>query len=145
MFVMMAVTAICQFGFSQQNPPAENNSKKETGDGYIRHHKGKHGRGKMMSTLNLSETQKTKLKEMRMANKEKRDAILSNSSLSETQKREQLKEMHKAQAQHLESLLTNEQKAKLKTVKDQRKNDRKFRDGKLRKLEKAEKVIDSTN
>ena len=80
-----------------------------------------------------------------MANKEKRDAILSNSSLSETQKREQLKEMHKAQAQHLESLLTNEQKAKLKTMKDQRKNDRKFRDGKLRKLEKAEKVIDSTN
>lgn len=145
MFVLMAVTAICQMGFSQQNPPTENNLKTETGTGYMRNHKEKHDRRKMMSELNLTSDQKTKLKEMRMANKQKKDAIMNNSSLSETQKREQLKDLHKEHAKGLENVLTDDQKAKMKSMKDQWKNDKKFRDGKLKKPEKAEKVIDNTN
>ena len=141
----MAVTAICQMGFSQQNPPAENNLNTETGTGYMRNHKGKHDRRKMMSELNLTSDQKTKLKEMRVANKQKKEAILNNSSLSETQKREQLKDLHKEHAKGLENVLTDDQKAKMKSMKDQWKNDKKFRDGKLKKPEKAEKVIDNTN
>lgn len=145
MFVLMAVIAICQMGFSQQNPPAESNTKNEAGTGNMRNHKGKHDRRKMMSELNLTSDQKTKLKEMRMANKQKRDAIMNNSSLSETQKREQLKDLHKEHAKGLDTVLTDDQKAKMKSMKEQRKNDKKFRDGRLKQPEKAEKVIDNTN
>jgi len=143
MFVLMAVTAICQMGFSQQQ--STNDNKQQQGTARMRHHKGEHRHQKMMNALNLSEEQKSKMKEMRMANKEKKDAIINNSSLSESQKKEQLKTLRKENAGKFESVLTDEQKTKIKTMRAQRKNERKWNDGKLKRPEQAEKVIDNTN
>lgn len=139
----MAVTAICQMGFSQQQ--SNNENKQKQGTDYMPHHHGKYGHKKMMNELNLSEEQKLKMKEMRMVNKEKKAAVLNNSSLSETQKREQLKSLHQENSGKFESILTDEQKAKMKTMKEQWKNDREFKKGKLKRPEKAEKIIDNTN
>lgn len=69
---------------------------------------------KMMKDLNLSKEQKGKMKEFKQSMKQKKDAIKNNASLSEEQKKQQMKQLHKEQKQNLQTILTPEQKAKLK-------------------------------
>jgi organic radical activating enzyme len=82
------------------------------------HHK-KHGHEKreMMKALNLTEEQKAKLKEMNAGNKEKKQAILNDSKLTEEQKKEQLKAIKKEQAKSMQTVLTDEQKTKMKEAR----------------------------
>lgn len=68
----------------------------------------------LFKELDLTREQKIKLKEIRQANKEKKEAIESNGQLSEDEKKKQLRELQKEQAKSIQAILTDEQKEKLK-------------------------------
>ncbi len=126
-FFALAVIAMSQAAIAQEKtqPAAADKSVSAQSMERKQHRKMHHDGMKAMKDLNLSEDQKAKMKEMRAANKEKKDAILSDSKLSEDQKKEQLKEMHKGQKDQMKNLLTDEQKTKMKELKEQRKNAKK--------------------
>ncbi len=69
---------------------------------------------RMKTELNLTADQSAKLDANRKANFEQMKKIRENSSLSEDQKREQMKQLHLKQKESLKSILTKEQLEKLK-------------------------------
>ena len=64
---------------------------------------------------------------MKTANKEKKEAIKNNSSLTEEQKKEQLKALHQEQKNGMQSVLNDEQKAKMKEIRAKMKEEKKNR------------------
>lgn len=80
--------------------------------------KAKAARGKhfeaMKSSLNLNDEQVAKMKEERAKTHEQIKAIKENQSLSETDKKAQVKAVMQKQKENWKSILTPEQKAKLK-------------------------------
>ena len=75
---------------------------------------GTGGRKERFKELDLTREQKGKLKEIMQANKASKDAIESNTQLSEADKKKQLRELQKAQAQKVQAILTPEQREKFK-------------------------------
>ncbi len=71
----------------------------------------------MIRSLNLSKEQREKFKEIRQANKEKKESIASNDQLTENQKKDQLKELHKEAAMNMNSILSEEQRDKVKAMR----------------------------
>jgi Spy/CpxP family protein refolding chaperone len=71
--------------------------------------------GNMMKDLNLSEAQKTQLKESRESAKQQMEAIKNDASLSQDQKKEKMQELRKNQQEKMSSILTPDQKAKMQT------------------------------
>jgi Spy/CpxP family protein refolding chaperone len=69
---------------------------------------------KMKTLLGLSPEQSSKMEANRKEMGEKMKALRENSSLSEDQKREQMRELHKKQEESMKSILTEEQLKKLK-------------------------------
>jgi Spy/CpxP family protein refolding chaperone len=57
------------------------------------------GKKDMMKDLDLSKEQRSKLKDIRQSGKTKKEAIESNDKLSEDEKKKQLREFQKEQAQ----------------------------------------------
>jgi periplasmic protein CpxP/Spy len=86
-------------------------------------------RGKMMDNLNLTADQKAQMKTMREDSKQQRDAIQNDASLTQDQKKEKMKELHKTQSDKMNSILTPEQQATWKANMQQMKENRKM-DGK---------------
>ena len=70
-----------------------------------------------LKDLDLTKEQKAKVKEIRQAGKSAKEAIEKNTELSETDKKKQLRELQKAQAQKVQAILTEEQKVKFKASK----------------------------
>ena len=70
-----------------------------------------------LEELDLTKEQKGKLKEIRQSGKAAKDAIENNTQLSETEKKKQLRTLKMEQAQKVQGILTEEQKAKLKASK----------------------------
>ncbi len=74
----------------------------------------KANRRDLLKDLDLSREQKIKLKEIRQANKTKKEAIENNSQLPEDEKKKQLRELQKEQAKSIQAILTDEQKEKFR-------------------------------
>lgn len=74
----------------------------------------KQSRKDRLKDLDLTKEQRSKLKEIREANKPAKDAIENNTQLSETEKKKQLHALQKDQAQKVQAILTKEQIAKFK-------------------------------
>jgi len=72
-----------------------------------------HGQ-QMKTRLGLSDEQSAKMDASRKEIGEKMKAIRDNKSLSEEQKKEQMKELHKKQQENMKSILTEEQLKKMK-------------------------------
>lgn len=90
------------------------------------------GRGDQMKTrLGLSDEQSAKMDANRKEMGEKMKAIRENNSLSDDQKKEQMKELHKKQKENMKSILTEEQLKKLQESKHKRS------DGEKKKQEAA--------
>jgi Spy/CpxP family protein refolding chaperone len=70
--------------------------------------------GKMMKDLNLSPSQQAQMKEFHQNMKQKMDAIKNDASLTPEQKKAKMKELHQTQRQTMNSILTPEQKEKMK-------------------------------
>ena len=74
----------------------------------------KQSRKERMKELNLTREQKGKMKEIVQANKAAKEAIENNTQLSDQDKKKQLRELQKGQAQKVQAILTPEQLEKLK-------------------------------
>ncbi len=75
----------------------------------------KSSRKDMLKELDLTREQKSKLKEIHLANKAKKETIENNGQLSETEKKSRLRDLQKEQAQSVQAILTDEQKDKFKS------------------------------
>ena len=73
----------------------------------------------MLKELDLTKEQKIKLKEIRQENKSKKEMIENDSRLSETEKKTRLHALQKEQAQKIQAILTDEQKEKLKAMRQE--------------------------
>lgn len=80
----------------------------------------KMNRKKMMRELNLTKEQRSKLKEIRQSNMSKKDAISNDDKLTDEQKEVKLRELKRGQAQSTMTILNDEQKAKMKTMRGKR-------------------------
>ncbi len=74
----------------------------------------KKGGAMMKERLSLTNDQSTKLDKNRTEMMEKTKTIRENKSLTDEQKKEQIKELHKKQKENMKSILTEEQLKKLK-------------------------------
>ena len=83
--------------------------------------KGQDHGGKMFKDLNLTDAQKSQMKANSENMKQQRQAISNDASLSQDQKKAKMKELHKTQKDQMNSILTADQKAKLKADKQNRK------------------------
>ncbi len=79
---------------------------------------------KLMKELKLTKEQRGKLKEQRNEAKSKKEAIEGNDQLSQQEKDNQLKELKKEQLAKTQTLLTDEQKEKLKKMRRQHKKEK---------------------
>ena len=74
----------------------------------------KQSRKERFKELDLTKEQKGKLKEIMQSGKAAKEAIESNTQLSEDNKKKQLRELQKSQAQKIQAILTPEQREKFK-------------------------------
>lgn len=77
-------------------------------------------RSEAFEELNLTADQKEKMRQMREENMAKMNDIKNNSALNDTQKQEQMKALRQDQRKMMESLLTGEQKEKMKQLRSER-------------------------
>lgn len=84
--------------------------------------KDKDSRKELFKQLNLTKEQKLKLKEITQGMKASKDAIENDASLSESAKKSKLRSLKKEQAQQIQAILTDEQKAKFRELKAQADN-----------------------
>ncbi len=78
---------------------------------------GKERAEKMKTTLGLSDEQSAKMQTNRVKTGEKMKAIREDKSLSDDQKKENMKELHKEQKEFMKSVLTEEQLNKMKELR----------------------------
>lgn len=103
---------------------------------------GRHAnREKMMNELNLSVDQKAQIKSLQQENRQQRDAIKNDTSLTPDQKKQKMKELHQSQSDKMNSILTPDQQAKRKTLMAERKQNHQMNGKKMHKKRNA----DSTN
>ena len=67
-----------------------------------------------LKELDLTQEQKAKVKEIRQAGKSAKEAIENNAQLSEEEKKKQIRNLQREQAQKIQAILTPEQRAKFK-------------------------------
>ena len=72
----------------------------------------------MMKDLNLTREQQGKMKEIMKSGKAAKDAIQNNEQLSDQEKKQQFRELKKAQAQKIQVILTPEQLEKFKANRE---------------------------
>ena len=120
--VMMLGTALTLSAFAQ---PPQLEKLGKSGKPGAAGRKGKEGRGmgrigKMMGDLNLTDAQKAKVKTLNEAMTTKRKALINDTKLSETDKKEKMKELSKDFRTDIEKVLTTEQKAKMEAALKER-------------------------
>lgn len=110
--------ALSLVGFSAAQTSTGNpqGASPQPNDGERDSDRGHGGRGGMKS-LGLSDSQKAQLKGIREDAKKQRDAIKNDSSLSENQKKAKLKELRTATRGKVDSVLTPEQREKMKQLR----------------------------
>ena len=77
----------------------------------------KQSRKERFKELDLTKEQKGKLKEINQSGKAAKEAIENNTGLSEDEKKKQLRNLQKEQAQKIQAILTPEQLEKFKASK----------------------------
>ncbi|MBS1752437.1 MAG: hypothetical protein R2765_03985 [Ferruginibacter sp.] len=70
--------------------------------------------------LDLTKEQKMKMREIKQSGKATKESIENNTSLSEEEKKQQLRALQIEQAQKIQEILTDEQKAKFKAGRQNR-------------------------
>jgi len=74
---------------------------------------------KMAKELGLTDDQKKQLKALRQDQRKQMEAIKNDSSLTQEQKQEKFKEIHKAGMEKRDALLTPEQREKMQHLRDE--------------------------
>lgn len=92
----------------------------------------KQSRREMIKELNLTKEQKGKFKEMQQNMKAKKEAIENDEKLSDTEKKQKLRELRKEQMKATDNILNDEQREKMKQMrKDKIKEMRGNKDAKM--------------
>jgi Spy/CpxP family protein refolding chaperone len=73
----------------------------------------------MMDELNLTKAQRVQMKQIQQNNKAQKESIMNNDSLTTDQKKMMLKELHKQTANDINTILTDEQREKMKEIKQE--------------------------
>ena len=115
----IAVTAGATASFADQ--PSTTSPATSTSAAPV--HKG--GGLKIMKELGLTKDQLKQIKSIRSTEKTKADAIKNDASLSEADKKAKLKTLHKDTRTQMEAVLTPDQLAKLKQLREARREERK--------------------
>ena len=103
-------------------PEQQNEMKSFKGHRGDRKGVDKRGQGKeKMESLNLSPDQKERMTKMRESYKGQFEAIKSNKSLTDEQRKEQMKALKQKQHEEMKSILTKEQAEKIQSSKKPRK------------------------
>lgn len=89
----------------------KNDSTRNTG---VNNNKSKQTQKDRLEELDLTKEQKGKLKEIRQSGKVAKEAIDNDTQLSDAEKKKQLRNLKMEQAQKVQGILTEEQKAKFK-------------------------------
>jgi Spy/CpxP family protein refolding chaperone len=110
----VAITAALAVGAIAQTRPG-------TKEGGQRHHARMQFRQKMAEKLNLTETQKEKLKAIRTDLRSKAQAIKGNESVDRAAKREQFKALRDAARLQIGQVLTPDQQNQIKAMREQAK------------------------
>ena len=79
--------------------------------------KQQQGKLKALKELNLTKEQKQQVKAVRQDSKAEQDAIINDTTLTEAQRKEKLKIVKGDAAKKLQGILTEEQRSKLRTMK----------------------------
>ena len=79
--------------------------------------KQQQGKLKALKELNLTKEQKQQVKAVRQDSKAEQDAIINDTTLTEAQRKEKLKIVKGDAAKKLQDILTEEQRSKLRTMK----------------------------
>jgi Spy/CpxP family protein refolding chaperone len=82
----------------------------------------KQKKGKLIKDLDLTKEQRSQIKEFHKAINQQKESIANDNTLSDEQKKSKLKELRKDERKKINSILTLEQKEKLK---EQKKNAKK--------------------
>ena len=82
-----------------------------------------------MTQLNLNADQKTQMKALHQDMKQQRDAIMNDQTLTADQKKQKMKELRKAQSEKMNSILTPDQQAKMKELRKQKMKNHKMNHG----------------
>ena len=80
--------------------------------------KNKQSQKDRLKDLDLTKEQRAKVKEIRQSGKSAREAIENNAELTDADKKKQTRLLQKEQAQKIQAILTEEQKAKFKASKE---------------------------
>jgi Spy/CpxP family protein refolding chaperone len=83
-------------------------------------HKHARGRAQAFERLNLTQDQKSKLQSLRQTERTQIDAIRNNSSLTDEQKKQQIADLRKNDRQQFLAVLTPEQQAQMKEMRQDR-------------------------
>ena len=136
--VFLFVTAALLFAATSNAQVQRNSSSSQR----VQSDSARHGRnGKMMNELNLSQDQKTQIKSLHQENKQQRDAIKNDASLTPDQKKQKMKELHQSQSDKMNSILTPDQQAKRKQMMAERKQNHQVNGNKFHKKAKADTSI----
>ncbi|MCP9751212.1 hypothetical protein [Ferruginibacter sp. HRS2-29] len=79
--------------------------------------KTKESKKQQLKQLDLTKEQKGKIKEMRKANKDSKDAIMNDETLTDEQKKSKVDSMKRGNARKMQGVLTDEQKQKWKEMR----------------------------
>ena len=122
--LLISIVTMASFAQVQRNVTAKKDSTEMGMPGEITNNENgqskKEDKRQMIRSLNLSKEQRQKFKEIRQENKEKKESISSNDQLTESQKKDQLKELHKEAAMNMNSLLSEEQRDKVKAMRKEK-------------------------
>jgi Spy/CpxP family protein refolding chaperone len=83
-------------------------------------------RGGGMDNLNLTADQKAQMKSLHENNKQQREAIKNDASLTPDQKKAKMKDLYKAQSDKMNSILTPDQRAQRKANMEKMRANRKM-------------------
>jgi Spy/CpxP family protein refolding chaperone len=119
--IVMGFLALSLAFASVHAQSTENKSEKK------HHH---HGQGKIFKKLDLTQDQKTSMKQIREEFHKKMSDLKKQDGLSKEQLKESRKELKMQQREKMESILTAEQKSKLASIKAEWKAKHKDRDSK---------------
>lgn len=118
LFLILLFSTLISFAQVERKPspakPADSVSNSTAGN-----KTDKTSKKDLLKDLDLSKEQKIKLKDIRQAGKAKKEAIGNNSQLTEPEKKKQLRELQKEQAQQIQAILTGEQKEKFKAKRQE--------------------------
>lgn len=136
--VFLFVTAALLFAATSNAQVQRNSSNSQR----VQSDSASHARSeKMMNELNLSKDQQAQMKSLHQENKQQREAIKNDASLTPDQKKQKMKELHQSQAGKMNSILTPDQQAKWKQMMAERKQNHQMNGNKFHRKAKADTTI----